>query len=63
MYRSRSSTTRPQKLRGKRNVSDDSEDRARLYEEISRLVAAGMYHIPAIDLGRRMLAYYSSRDS
>jgi len=63
MEPSRTRNPPPHKTRGKRNISSKTEESRNHTEEISRLVQAGKYHISAIELGRRMLAYYSSRDS
>ncbi len=60
---SRHARTPNGKVKSKRNTSNDTEEGSRRFEEIRRLVESGQYHISAIDLGRRMLAYYSHHDS
>ena len=65
MDRSRPQKQRPkaEKIKSKRNLANDTVEGARRLEEIKRLVESGQYHITSIDLGRRMLAYYSHHDS
>ena len=62
MHRSQVRNPRPPKVRRNRNISDDTDERTRRNEEIGRLVESGQYHISAIDLGRRMMAYYATRE-